>query len=57
MNRGDAWGYVIAALFVAVFLVAAYYGATRPNRTNFGFDDRWDCLPLANADPICVKRR
>ncbi len=57
MNRGDAWGYVIAALFVAVFLVAAYYGATRPNSSNFGFDNKWDCLPQAKGDPICVKRR
>ena len=57
MSRRDIWGCIIVALLVTIFLGAAYLGAARPNRANFGFDDSWDCLPQAKGDPICVKRR
>jgi hypothetical protein len=56
LTRGDVMG--ILFVFVLLGLMASsYYWFPNFKPHNNGFGPDWDCTPVPNGQPICIKKR
>jgi hypothetical protein len=56
LSSEDVRGIVlVAVLLVAVFCILVFYPDAGAKH-NYGFGPEWECKPMQQGDPICVKR-
>jgi hypothetical protein len=53
-KRGDVMG--ILFIVVLLCLIACSFYGFPTSKPNNGFGPDWDCTPVPNGQPICVKK-
>jgi hypothetical protein len=54
-TRGDVMG-ILFIVFVLCLIVFCFYWFPNSKPNNNGFGSDWDCTPVPNGQPICIKK-
>lgn len=54
-RRGDVMGILFIVVLLCLIAFGFYWFPNSKTKNGFGPD--WDCTPVPNGQPICIKKR